>query len=34
MIATTVSVLIISAIGAGLALLLVFAERYILDYGE
>jgi Na+-transporting NADH:ubiquinone oxidoreductase subunit F len=34
MIATTFSVLIISTIGAGLALLLVFAERYILDYGE
>jgi Na+-transporting NADH:ubiquinone oxidoreductase subunit F len=34
MIAVTLSVLIVSAIGAGLALLLVFAERYILDYGE
>jgi len=34
MISTTLSVLIVSAIGAGLALLLVFAERTILDYGE
>ena len=34
MIATLVSILVISSIGAGLALLLVFAERYILNYGE
>jgi len=34
MITVTLSVLVVSAIGAGLALLLVFAERYILDYGE
>lgn len=34
MISTAVPVLLISAIGAVLALLLVLAERYILNYGE
>jgi len=34
MISTALSVLIISSIGAGLALVLVFAERYVLNYGE
>ena len=34
MIATLVSILVVSTIGAGLALLLVFAERYITNYGE
>jgi Na+-transporting NADH:ubiquinone oxidoreductase subunit F len=34
MVATLLSVLVISAIGAGLATLLVVAERYITNYGE
>jgi len=34
MVSTVISVLVISTIGAGLATLLVFAERYITNYGE
>ena len=34
MVSTVTSVLVISAIAAGLATLLVFAERYITNYGE